>query len=134
MLEFFALAQRQTDPDLLEMTLSVASQMGQFIERHQMRARVVQSEKLASLGMLSAGIAHEINNPLAYIATNLAVLERDSRFLLKLVALYEKSGDRFATARFLLNYNGRSTSLRRSLTLLMCGRIWSRSCSEPARE
>ncbi len=97
-LEFFAIAPRENDPDLLEMTLNLASQIGQFIERHQMRARVVQSEKLASLGMLSAGIAHEINNPLAYIGTNLAVLERDSRFLLRLLALYEQSGDRFATA------------------------------------
>ncbi len=92
-LEFFALVPRPTDLDLLEMMGSLASQIGQFIERHQMRARVVQSEKLASLGMLSAGVAHEINNPLAYIGTNLAVLERDSRFLLDLVALYEKSGD-----------------------------------------
>jgi two-component system NtrC family sensor kinase len=98
-LEFCAGVSRRADPDLLEMTLSLASQIGQFIERHQMRARVVQSEKLASLGMLSAGIAHEINNPLAYIATNLAVLERDSGFLLKLLALYEQSGDRFATAQ-----------------------------------
>ena len=77
---------------------NLASQIGQFIERHQMRARVVQSEKLASLGMLSAGVAHEINNPLAYIATNLAVLERDSRFLADAARMYEKSGDRFAMA------------------------------------
>ena len=72
---------------------SLGTQIGQFIERHQMRTRVVQSEKLASLGMLSAGVAHEINNPLAYIATNMAVLERDSRFLLTLLAMYEKAVD-----------------------------------------
>ena len=40
--------------------------------------------------MLSAGVAHEINNPLAYIATNMAVLERDSRFLLALLAMHEE--------------------------------------------
>ena len=67
----------RTDPAILEMMGSLGTQIGQFIERHQMRARVVQSEKLASLGMLSAGVAHEINNPLAYVANNLAVLERD---------------------------------------------------------
>ncbi len=98
-LEFFARVPRRTDLDLLEMTGSLASQIGQFIERHQMRARVVQAEKLASLGMLSAGVAHEINNPLAYIGTNLAVLERDSRFVLNLLALYERSADRLATEK-----------------------------------
>ena len=59
---------------------------------------MIQSEKLASLGMLSAGVAHEINNPLAYVANNLAVLERDLRFLLQLLAIYELSGDSLATA------------------------------------
>jgi two-component system, NtrC family, sensor kinase len=97
-LEFFARVPRPTDLDLLEMMGSSASQIGQFIDRHQMRGRVVQSEQLASLGMLSAGVAHEINNPLAYIGTNLAVLERDSRFLLSLLALYEQSGDSLASA------------------------------------
>ena len=92
-LEFFAAAPREEDVDLLEMMGSLGSQIGQFIERYQMRARVAQSEKLASLGMLSAGVAHEINNPLAYVATNLAVLERDSCFMLDLLALYEKCDD-----------------------------------------
>jgi two-component system, NtrC family, sensor kinase len=89
-LEFFSREPRPVDHATLDMMANLGSQIGQFIERHQMQARVAQSEKLASLGMLSAGVAHEINNPLAYIANNLAVLDRDSRFLLDLLANYEQ--------------------------------------------
>jgi PAS domain S-box-containing protein len=46
-------------------------------ERHRLQARLVQSEKLASPGLLSAGVAHEINNPLSFVSNNLAILERD---------------------------------------------------------
>lgn len=54
-------------------------------ERTKMRAVLVQNEKLASIGLLSAGVAHEINNPLAFVANNLVVLERDCKGLLTLV-------------------------------------------------
>ncbi len=40
------------------------------------QAQLVQTEKLASLGQLSAGIAHEINNPLGFIANNFDILSQ----------------------------------------------------------
>jgi len=68
-------------------------------ERQRLQARIVQAEKLASLGLMSAGVAHEINNPLAYVANNLAVLERDIRGLTALVAAYEAAQAILESAR-----------------------------------
>lgn len=44
-------------------------------ERKQLESQLVQSEKLASLGQLAAGVAHEINNPIGFISSNLGCLD-----------------------------------------------------------
>jgi len=46
-------------------------------EREQLREQLVLSEKLASIGLLAAGVAHEINNPLAVICNYLESLKQN---------------------------------------------------------
>lgn len=38
--------------------------------------RLMQNEKLASLGVMAAGVAHEINNPVGYVSSNLTTLQK----------------------------------------------------------
>ncbi len=45
-------------------------------ERKRLQERVTLSERMASIGTLAAGVAHEINNPLTYIVLNLTLLDR----------------------------------------------------------
>jgi two-component system NtrC family sensor kinase len=54
------------------------------------QSALYQSEKLAGLGRLAAGLAHEINNPLGYVTNNLAVLRRDVGAALELLARYRE--------------------------------------------
>ncbi|MEW4564887.1 response regulator [Bremerella sp. JC770] len=60
------------------------------------QAALVQSEKLASLGQMAAGMAHEINNPIALVANNLAVLKRDVSSALELLDLYRSIHEKIA--------------------------------------
>lgn len=53
------------------------------------KMQLMHQEKLASLGQLSAGIAHEINNPVGFIQANLGILKDYSDVFNKTVSLYK---------------------------------------------
>ena len=63
----------------------------QLLEQNQLlkeqQALMIRNEKLATLGTLSAGVAHEINNPLAFVLSNMDSLKRYSGAYNSLLAL-----------------------------------------------
>lgn len=54
------------------------------------QAHLIQSEKMASIGQLAAGVAHEINNPLGYIYSNLNSLKQYLQDLIQVSELAER--------------------------------------------
>jgi len=53
--------------------------------------KLMQSEKLASIGQLAAGVAHEINNPIGYIFSNFGTLEKYLADLFEMLGAYEQA-------------------------------------------
>lgn len=56
------------------------------------QTQLVNQEKMASLGQLTAGIAHEINNPINFVSSNISPLRRDIKDILELMDLYREKG------------------------------------------
>ncbi|MCT7958882.1 sensor histidine kinase [Laspinema palackyanum] len=54
------------------------------------QSQLIQSEKMSSIGQLVAGVAHEINNPVTFIYSNLSHLQEYTQDLIDLVQLYQQ--------------------------------------------
>ena len=60
-------------------------------ELHEARSQLLQSEKMASIGQLAAGVAHEINNPIGYVYSNLGSLEKYVQDVFSMIDSYEQA-------------------------------------------
>ncbi len=76
-----------------ELRRSRAELARQHRQLQDAQARLVERERLAAVGQLAAGLAHEINNPMAFVYSNLQVLARYVRLLVE-SARRGREGDR----------------------------------------
>ncbi len=51
--------------------------------------QLLQSEKMAAIGQLAAGVAHEINNPIGYVSSNIRTLKDYVDKLISVIQVYE---------------------------------------------
>lgn len=68
-------------------------------EIRETQAKLVHTAKMASLGQLVAGVAHELNNPIGFIYSNMGHLREYSDSLINLVTLAEKNPQQLSTKK-----------------------------------
>lgn len=69
--------------------------ISQNIEIRNAQTQLGQSEKMAAIGQLAAGIAHEINNPIGFVFSNIQILEEYSQSFIEMVSLMEELNKAF---------------------------------------
>jgi len=80
------LAQANTD-----LQAERAALVASIARQQQTQAQLLQSAKMAAVGQLAAGVAHEINNPVGFVSSNLSTLSGYVQHLLTVLDAYAKS-------------------------------------------
>ena len=82
-----------TDREELQHELSLKNRELQqaLLENRHTQSKLIHQEKLAGIGQLAAGVAHEINNPLAFVNSNIHTLDHYMRSLLSLLPLCDET-------------------------------------------
>lgn len=83
-------------PDEIGMVAEAFNAMLDTLQRNERELRlaqtqILQSEKLASVGQLAAGVAHEINNPIGFVQSNLGALKTQVEQLLAVIESYRQA-------------------------------------------
>jgi len=84
---FFLRAMREQNAFLNKEKLEQQKLIGKLQEAQE---QLLQQEKMASIGSLAAGVAHEINNPVGYVNSNINSMEGYIKDIYKVLDIYEK--------------------------------------------
>ena len=86
---------RERTADLQSANAALLAEKGSqeaLIEKlHNAQNQLLQSDKMASIGQLAAGVAHEINNPIGYVNSNLGTLEKYLQDIFAMLEAYEQA-------------------------------------------
>ncbi|MGB2804665.1 MAG: ATP-binding protein [Candidatus Zixiibacteriota bacterium] len=84
---------------------------------NQMQAQLLQSEKMASLGQLSAGVAHELNNPISFVHSNLGTLGEYVGDIKRLLEQYLALEGSLGTEKPCADFVGKIEELKKQMDL-----------------
>lgn len=83
-----AIFQQRLSSTIAELESKREEQRHLIVRLEDAQSQLLQSEKLASIGQLAAGVAHEINNPVGFVNSNMGALEHYVQGMLRLLDAY----------------------------------------------
>jgi signal transduction histidine kinase len=86
------ITERHNRQEKITSTLAAQRQLNKRLE--EAHNQLLQSEKMASIGLLAAGIAHELNNPIGFVHSNLGTLDGYLRDVMDIMDRYEQCASR----------------------------------------
>jgi len=84
------LLERSVDERTIELRQANTELQDTLTKLKDAQSQLIESEKMASLGQLTAGIAHEINNPINFVSSNIRPLRRDIDDVMEILAEYNE--------------------------------------------
>lgn len=85
-----AMFQGRLNESIAELEIEKRAQQALIEKLESAQNQLMQSEKLAAIGQLAAGVAHEINNPIGFVTSNFGALKTYTGGLLDIVDAYER--------------------------------------------